>query len=655
MRLLNKLLMMMIETISNLTLSEPFPDIPNLWTCPKTGIQIPKNPLKNIQWRMELLKRAEKDTGFQAELYTMCSQSLLLWINSMVWTYRLFKIASDGTMRQCTSQEAHVPFVTWAIQDKHLLEIEKAIDEGYDLLTDKSRDLGATWGHLVAIYHRWLFEKDRSFLLLSRKEDCVDSAGKKGLNNPADPGTLFGKIDYISMWLPDWMLPIHTRTTMHLVNLNNRSRIDGESANATAGSSDRRTAILLDEMAKMAEGEAIKRSTRDVTACRLANSTPNGAGTAFSIWRLSGDVKVFILDWSDHPEKGLGRHFVTDETTGIRKIRSPWYDRESKLRTPKEMAIEIDRDHIGSGETFFELAIIAKHKKLFASNPPVLAGFHVVFKRDIATKQMPSIIHRNLIETIDARRMLDGPWTFFMHLVNGRPDQTLDYVFGIDIGKGMGASNSIISVACVQTRRKVAEWASANFAPHDFALIAAASGIWFGGSQRGHRAFEIWEANGDPGIYFGKMLVKELQYPNIYRDRHAVGAIRIKKPRQYGWHSSTDKKAELLGEYRRVLAHGTFINPSLKALNEAETYVYFAGGQIGPASLQEESASARKTHGDRVIADALAYKGIQESFIQTKRVLEAPKNSFGGRLRAWERQRKEVKLQRTWDFRRVTA
>ena len=645
----------MIETQTNLTLSEPFPDIPDLWKCPITGLRIPKKPVENIQWRMELLKRLEKDTRFQAELYTAASQSLLFWINTFVWTYRLFKTVPDGTVRQCTSQEAHVPFVTWAIQDEHILEIEKAINSGYDLLTDKSRDQGATWGHLVAIYHKWLFEKDRSFLLLSRKEDCVDSAGKKGLANPADPGTLFGKLDYISMWLPDWMLPIHTRTTMHLTNLNNRSRIDGESANATAGSSDRRTAILLDEMAKMAEGEAIKRSTRDVTACRLANSTPNGAGTAFSMWRLSGDVKVFIMHWSDHPEKGIGRHYVTDESTGTTKIRSPWYDKECKLRTPKEVAIELDMDHIGSGETFFELATIAKHKKLFASKSPILAGFHVAFKQDIATKQMPSIIHRNQIETIDTRRMLNGPWTFFMHLVNGRPDQTLDYVFGIDIGKGMGASNSVISVACVQTRRKVAEWASANFAPHDFAMIAAASGIWFGGSQRGHRPFIVWEANGDPGIYFGKMLVRELQYPNIYRDRHAIDKIRVKKASQYGWHSSTDKKAELLGEYRRALAHGVFVNPSIKALNEAETYVYFSGGQIGPACLQQENASARKTHGDRVIADALCLMGMNQFHIRTQRVLEAPKNSFGGRFRAWQRRQKAVKEGKTWDFRGISA
>jgi len=641
----------MIEIVSKLELSTPFPDIKPLWNDPKTGIKIPKDPIKNILWRMELLKRAEKDRGFQVELYTAASQSLLFFVNTFVWTYCLFRVDSKGNRYQVRPNEAHLPFVTWEIQDEHLTEIEKAIDIGYDLLTDKSRDMGATWDHVVAIYKKWLFETDRSFLLLSRKEECVDSTGKKGFGKPADPGTLFGKVDYITEWLPDWMRPAYTRTTMHLVNLNTHSRIDGESANASAGSSDRRTAILLDEMAKMDEGEAIKRSTRDVTACRLANSTPNGPGTAFSLWRLSGAVKVFVLDWSDHPEKGAGRHIVTNEITGKSEIRSPWFDIEETIRTPKEMAIEIKRDHIGSGENFFELSTLAKHKKLFASKPPVSTGYHIVFKRDIAVKQMPSIIHRNLLDVIEMRRILNGPWTFFTHLVAGRPDQTLDFVFGIDIGKGMGASNSVISVGCIQTRRKIAEWASANFAPHDFALIAAASAIWFGGSQRGHRPFIIWEANGDPGIYFGKMLVRELQYPNYYLDRHTVNKIGVKRPRQYGWHSSSDKKDELLSEYRRALDHGTFINPSLLALNEAETYVYFSGGRIGPASLQKENESARKTHGDRVIADALCHFGMQQSGIKVCRTLEAPKNSFGARYRKHMDRQKAVKAGKIWDFR----
>ncbi len=615
-------------------------------------MSIPKEVAANLRWRTDLLRQAENDPKFQLELLTMASKSILFWINAFVWTNRLFIILPDGSRRQCVAHEAHVPFVTWAIQDTHILEVERAIDKGYDLLTDKSRDMGATWNHVAVVYHKWLFEKDRSFLLLSRKEDCVDSSGKKGMGNPADPGTLFGKIDYISMWLPRWMMPAHTRTTMHLVNLHTRSRLDGESANKTAGSSDRRTAILLDEMAKMDEGEAIKRSTRDVTASRLANSTPNGPATAFSKWRMDGTIKVFILPWWEHPEKGIGRYIEMDEITGKEKVLSPWYIRERQARSPRELAIEVDMDHIGSGETFFEIEVIAKHKKLFASLPPISTGMHLSFKQDVAVAKMPEYIQKLRLDMLVVRPGTRGPWTFFEHLIDGRPDQTLDYVFGIDIGKGMGASNSIISAGCVQTQRKVAEWASASFAPHDFAIIVAASAIWFGGSQRGHRPFVIWESNGDPGIYFGKMFVRTLKYPSYYWDRHAVGQLKTPKAKKYGWHSNPEKKAEMLGDYRRALDHGTFINPSMIALNEAETYVYYSGGgQIGPAALQEESEAARKTHGDRVIGDGLCHKGISESHVITNKPLEPPENSIGGRYKKFRKQRDVTRANTTWDFR----
>ena len=69
--------------------------------------------------------------------------------------------------------------------------------------------------------------------------------------------------------------------------------------------------------------------------------------------------------------------------------------------------------------------------------------------------------------------------------------------------------------------------------------------------------------------------------------------------------------------------------------------------------MLEENASAKKTHGDRVIADALCLKGMDECGIRTSKTLEAPRNSFGGRLRQWEKRQEAIKEKKTWDFRGV--
>ena len=564
----------------------------------------------------------------------------------MAFTYRVFIIDPNGAVRTAQSDEAHVPFVTWAIQDKHILKIENAISKGYDLLTDKARDMGATWGHICAIHHQWLFKADRTFLEISRKEDCVDTLGLSGTPG-SDPGTMFGKHDYLNRWLPEWMLPPMDRKRMHLLNLANRSRIDGETASGTAGSSDRRTAVLLDEMAKMDNGEDIKRSTKDVTACRLANSTPNGPGTAFSNWRLSGQVEVFSLMYWDHPEKGLGRYVKQNKDTDKWEIRSPWFDIQETERTPKEIAIEILADHIGSGETFFEPQNVEKHRRLFAR--PALSTWKIDFDKSVAEATVPDIILRSQRNFVHAIR--NGPWRVWTHLINNRPDQTKTYVFGCDISKGQGASNSVITVMCLETREKVAEFADANTPPYDLARIAIAAALWFGGAKR---PILIWEMQG-PGWDFGRLVVKIMKYPTFFVDS-AIGTIASKRGKRYGWHVSNDKKGEALGMLRRAYAHGGFINHSGEALDEALSYVHYDGGGIGPAEFIQESKEAKKTHGDRVIADMLCLVVAGETKIAKSKVqVTIPHNSIGGRLRAFKqrkkRERQASRLRRRFDFR----
>lgn len=583
----------------------------------------------------------------QRDLYTASSLSLLFWINAFAFTYRKFFVDETGKVRQSNSPaESHLPFITWEIQDQHLIRLEQAINEGFELLTDKSRDMGATWDHIATFHHQWLFRADRSFLELSRKEDCVDQLGKGG-EASSDPGTLLGKHDYINIFLPDWMKPAYTRKFMHLINLQSRSRIDGESTNATAGSSDRRNAILLDEMAKMKEGEAIKRSTKDVTACRLVNSTPNGAGTAFSKWRMSGQVEVFVLPWWEHPEKGTDRYVEQDKLTKKWSIRSPWYNQQAKERSPREMAIEIDMDHIGSGATFFEGHNLEVHKTLFAEEPR--GRWIIDFKDDLAEKDVAKCIVTRRCGAIAARRDAIGPLRVWSSLTKGRPDQMRNYVIGWDISRGQGASNSVGSVYCVETREKIAEWVDANTPPYELARIGVALALWVGGARNNGLPLLIWEQQG-PGWDFGRQVVKVYNYPIFYADKPS-GTVSYKKTKKYGWHVTRDKKIEALGILRRAYAHGGFINHSEMAIEEAKTYIYYDGGGVGPASLMEENQAARKTHGDRVIGDMLCLVGAGEVPAQQPRKPEKPARSLGWRKEKWLKRRKEYVNRRHFDFR----
>lgn len=596
-----------------------------------------------------MLRRAEGDHGLRKALYTAAGLSVLVWVNTFAWTYRKFTINDKGAVQQCSSIESHVPFVTWAIQDEHILNIERAISEGYDLLTDKSRDMGATWDHVVVFHHQWLFQAERNFLELSRKETAVDTFGAAGVAG-SDPGTLFGKHDYINKWLPEWMLPRMHRTKLHMINLQNGSRLDGESANASAGSSDRRTAILLDEMAKMDEGESIKRSTKDVTACRLANSTQNGPGTAFAQWRQSGQIKVFPLMYWDHPEKGLGRHVVENTSyphLGPWLIRSPWFDIQEKERSPKEVAIEILADPIGSGETYFESVNVEAHRALHAKS--CRTRWIVDFAKGVPDSDIPKLLRTSNRKRLRAVKNNKGPLRIWTRLIKNRLDQTKNYVLGIDISKGQGASNSVISVMCVETREKVAEWADANTPPYDLARVACAMALWIGGARNNSRPLVIWEQNG-PGWDFGRKFVKTYEYSSYYRDRQ-LGTVAEKRNKKYGWHSNPDKKKVMLNGLRRAYAHGGFINHSTEALDEALLYIYYRGGGVGPACLVEESASARKTHGDRVIADGLCLWAVDEAPRGRKTTLDMPGRCMERRRRDRLREKKQRAQRDEFDWR----
>lgn len=628
-------------------LPTPFPDFAEEWTCPVTGLVVPKTPAANLQYRADLLEAADEDEEMQDDLYTACSQSLLYFVNTFCFTLRIFESEGEGNKQ---AEHQHLPFVTWPVQDKHLLKLEHCVDEGESLLTDKSRDMGATWDHIVLYVHRFLFRDYESHLLMSRKENTVDLLDGRPANYPygmlADPGTLFGKLDYVISRLPHWMLPKMSRKKLHLVNLDNNARLDGESTNASAGSSDRRTSIFLDEMAKMAEGESVKRSTKDVTATRFPCSTPNGAGTAYSQWRLSGQIPVFILPWWEHPEKGKDRYVAKDDL-GRFKIRSPWYDNEEQERSPKEMAIEIDMDHVGSGDTFFEGTILEEHKKLFARPPR--RTMSIKFTKDVPDSKIPDMLVKRDVSKVSY--VPKGPWRVWCNLIKGRPDQSKTYTLGIDISKGMGASNSVISIMCNETREKIAEFANAETPPYELARIACAAALWVGGKSR---ALIVWENNGDPGFDFGRQLVHTYNYPNIYFDRQP-GTVAEKKGKRYGWRSSPEKKAQALGQLRRAYAHSGFINHSEEALDEAATYISFPNGGLGPAELVEENESARKTHGDRVIADTMCIVGVEEAPKNRGSAPNYPHRSIGHRMKQWKREKKSRQRKDRFDFRTTAA
>ena len=282
----------------------------------------------NLDYRANLLFRAETDLSLREALKDKCTNDILYWINTFVWTYD--PRGDRSTALGYTTP--NMPFITWPFQDDYILDVCESIDNSHDLLTEKSRDMGASWLLMVIFIHYWLFKgPGNDFLVGSRKEKYVDELGNMS--------TLFQKIRYVLKRLPVWMLPKgydkkRNDNYLRFENPETGSMIHGEANNDNFGTSGRVKACMLDEFSKWKHtDEAAWQSLSDVTACKLPVSSANGRSNHFYKLRAgkAGEIKIARLEWRDHPLKTEG-----------------WYQAEKKRRSPADLAAEVDIDYTAS-------------------------------------------------------------------------------------------------------------------------------------------------------------------------------------------------------------------------------------------------------------------------------------------------------------------
>ena len=645
---------------------------------------IPATIPENLQFREKVNRLCANSTDAQQIMLHLARQDARIVFKTFFWTFNPKNAPGYRNM----------PFITWLIQDEMILEVQRAIVKGYDILIDKSREEGASWLHLGIFMYNWLLVPDSQFLVGSRKIELVDKAG--------DRKSLFWKLDYLLKNLPKWLIPEYTRTFCHLENLDNGSSIDGESTTENFAAGDRRTAVLLDELArvKINEAQGILDASSDVTDCKIINSTHTTVAHPYCKLRRgqTAKVKVFILPWWKDPRKTDGLYRSTDygevviydikywrkkypqifddihegvpfktkdtEITAILsgedavlfiangsgKWRSPWYDREVLRRSPKDVAQNLDMNPMGSGDMVFDAMILQQIRTDLCREPAYIGEVNYDYQCIMrGTTELHILDNISFVENEGKCRL---KWWRELR-EDGRPNQYHNYVIGCDISLGTGSSNSVVSILDVNTSEKVGSWVCAYTSPTNFANQVYALAQWIGGVDK---PFLIWEANGGQGGAFGRQIFK-LGYDFFYyrRDEKKPHRPRTSSP---GWHSSAQTKSDLLLDFRESLSQ-TFKNVDTSqkfliydgaAITEYEEYIFTSTGKLEPASTAEEEGGAKAAHGDRAIADALCDLGRKEQPIA---VLEIPQiytaNSPQNRRLEWENRQQEEDEERWID------
>lgn len=559
------------------------------YTFDKYGNVIAKDVEGNYFWRQKLRDQCRGNYAAQQREMELCAESPVYWINAWVWTFNVIEVRNGVTMR---ASKPHSPFVTWPVQDKVIEQIVDCIEVGADVIIDKSRDMGATWLLLAIAYYYWLFKPDSQMLFLSRSEDDIDKSG--------DPLTLYYKIDYITRKLPTWMLPCDRdlllrggmyRQHMHLTNPKINTSIDGEATGEHATKGDRRTFVVLDEMAAMPHAAAAWAAASDVTSCKIGNSTPAGPGTEFSRQRNLGLERghpvVVNLGYYNHPQKGQGRERRVDEDGSVTGVAgreywwTPWFAIQAARRDKTDLCQNVLMDHMGSGDGVFNSVMVTRHMSEHGKDG-------VKCSLEFDGKKW------RFVED-DA-----GPWTVWCKLSNGIAPLNTNYVIFADPSYGKGAANTAAAVHDRETGEAVAEYADPWATPGDLVeeLVPAGKYVFKGQADS---ALLGWEENG-PGEAMYQEILRE-SYPLIYY-REKLGQDGKTKEKAYGWRSDRRSKRILMSMFGRAMMKGRVTVHSRECLSEMLRYSYYDDGSIGLASLKDETTGAREAHGDRVVAHA---------------------------------------------------
>lgn len=233
-----------------------------------------------------------------------------------------------------------MPFVFFYRQKELTEFLHELRNTNQSGLIEKCRDAGATW--VSCAYSVWsmLFIPNDAIGWGSRKEGLVDKLG--------DADSIFEKMRLLLNRLPDVFKPrgfnprFHA-TYMKIMNPENGAVIAGE-AGDNIGRGGRKAMYFKDESAHYARPELIEAALGDNTNVQVDISSVNGLGNVFHRRRESGMdwtpghsippgvVRVFVIDWRDHPAK-------TQE----------WYDQRKSKFVAEGMAHvfaqEVDRDY----------------------------------------------------------------------------------------------------------------------------------------------------------------------------------------------------------------------------------------------------------------------------------------------------------------------
>jgi hypothetical protein len=301
-----------------------------------------------LRYRIEYQDACYADPQMQVIDRELCGRSCAYFVT--MWG-NLFE-PRTGDPHRISGTFAWIPFARqvefWNWLDERLISAGASADG----ISSKARDMGASWSCCAWAAHKWLFAETFTALLVSKKEDLVDS-------NTSE--SLFWKIEHFLGYktgaVPSWLLPAgfawqdkQMNQQGALVNPENGNEILGESTNSEAGRAARATVMIFDEAAFIPKFGGVWAGATNTTAHKIAVSTESlkEGPTFYNLVRWV-DMEVgpdrFIWEWYENPQN--------DDV---------WYEamRDRFANEPGKFEQEVLRNPMGGDETYVYPAAMDK-------------------------------------------------------------------------------------------------------------------------------------------------------------------------------------------------------------------------------------------------------------------------------------------------------
>jgi len=515
--------------------------------------------LPNFRQRLFIRDKLAREADFQPLEYWMSMKNIIHF-----FTYHLHVHEPRPKYLEWYGlKDPCLPFIPYEYQKEYILKVCDCIDNGRDLLTEKSRDEGATWMLSGILLWYWLRkEGGNDFLLGSRKEEYVD---RKGVVD-----TLFEKIRYNLYRLHPIFLPKGFDISKHdnvrfIINPESGNFFRGESNNSNFGTSGRYRAIFADEFSKWEETDHDAwTSMGDSTQCRLPVSTPWGMGRKFAQLRFSGAVEVETLHWTDHPLKSTGlyegQHPYFPEK-GIVKL-SPWYLAECERRKDDPTASigqELDIDYLSSGTPYFNNLNVQKRYEELQENLPEVKryGFERQgFEIEIFENSDGNIYILN--EPVLAERLDDVLHTWkYRYCISG------------DVAEGLEKGDNSVFYVFDRAMGKDVAWFVGKVDTTTFALLLNYFGVWYG------MAYIAVENNNH-----GHAVIQNLKeiYPNLYFEGDFTKPVDLQK-HKLGWNTNSISRPILCDRVREAINEENDGVSDLQFYTECLTFIHNRNGK----------------------------------------------------------------------------